>query len=146
MPWQENETIQCKSIHVQLDEEPRYEVLFYTWGNLNLVVPMILDGKPFYSTENLHFALQHLRYESEPRTFWIDALYICIDQLNDEEKSYRIPRVRAIYQKASKILLWLSVASDDSNNVAMDLLAGDLTAGTEEAEAPKKFHIQTRGR
>ena len=98
---------------------------------------MILDGKPCHSTESLSFALRHLRLESKPRTFWIDAL--CIDQLNDEEKSYHILRMRAVYQKVSKVLLWLSVASDDSNNMAMDLLAGDLTAGTEEVEVLNKF-------
>jgi hypothetical protein len=43
--------------------------------------------------------------------------------------------MKSIYEPASRVLVWLGPSSEDSD-IAMDLIAGDLTAGSEEAITP----------
>jgi hypothetical protein len=43
------------------------------------------DIRSFHVGENLRDALQYIRFEDKPRTFWIDA--ICINQIEDPKKA-----------------------------------------------------------
>ncbi|KAK0124903.1 hypothetical protein ONS96_008781 [Cadophora gregata f. sp. sojae] len=90
---------------VSLDEAPPYEALSYVWGDPNRTREIILDGKSFRVTTNLARALRHLRDGQKPRTLWIDA--ICIDQQNAEERSSQILLMRDVFQRASKVVVWL---------------------------------------
>ncbi|PVH83556.1 HET-domain-containing protein [Cadophora sp. DSE1049] len=101
----EGTEIRCSLDIVSLDEAPPYEALSYVWGDPNRTREITLDGKSFQVTTNLARALRHLRDRQKPRRLWIDA--ICIDQQNAEERSSQILLMRDVFQRASKVVVWL---------------------------------------
>ena len=117
LPGKGDETIQCNQIIVSLHDAREYEALSYTWGDPKTTHAILFEGKAFPVTANLHSALQHLRLKEKPRHVWIDAL--CIDQLNNKEKSAQVQLMGDIYRRASRVLAWLGKAEDDSD-LAMD--------------------------
>lgn len=125
--------IECLLNHISLAENPLYESLSYAWGDQSEEIgKLILEGKPFPITSNLENALRQLRLPTEPRTLWVDA--ICINQIDDAEKSHQVHQMRLIYQLASRVIIWLGNALDDSD-VAMDLLADIHRIGPENYKA-----------
>ncbi|KAJ4377423.1 hypothetical protein N0V83_000248 [Neocucurbitaria cava] len=78
----------------------------------------VVDGHKFDATTNLYHALRMLRAK-EIRKIWIDA--VCINQQDREEKSQQIQRMRSIYARAKRVVVWLGPESPNSN-LAMHLL------------------------
>jgi hypothetical protein len=77
--------INCRLVHVSLDDNPTYEALSYAWGDTSVEGPYIfLNGEPFCIGVNLQAALLSLCSEevgdgvNAERILWIDA--ICINQ------------------------------------------------------------------
>ena len=97
--------IRCSLDTIPLDEAPPYEALSYVWGDPNRTREITLDGKSFQVTTNLASALRHRRDRQKPRTLWVDA--VCIDQQNAEERSSQILLMRDVFQRASKVVVWL---------------------------------------
>jgi hypothetical protein len=65
--------IRCALRIVNLDEQPAYEALSYTWGDTNSTAPIEVDGGLFDATVNLERALRHLRKADGDLTLWVDA-------------------------------------------------------------------------
>ena len=121
LPGTKSDEFRCEILHISSQDNPLYEALSYTWGEQSLgKCTIVLNNLPFSITPNVEIALYHLRYEDVTRILWIDAL--CINQLDDEEKSNQVQKMKDIYQRASKVLVWLGHAEQDSD-VAMDLIA-----------------------
>ena len=78
-----------------------------------------MNDRPFAVARNLFEAMHSLRQEWTPITIWIDA--ICINQDDMEERSHQVGMMRDIYQKASRIIVWLGPKSTYSDK-AMVLL------------------------
>ncbi|KAL8923091.1 MAG: hypothetical protein Q9208_004775 [Pyrenodesmia sp. 3 TL-2023] len=100
---------------IQLTEETEFEALSYTWGSPSDPQEVIVEAKEPTTlpvTRNLFEALQHLRLRDRPRVFWIDA--ICVDQQNLEERSTQVLRMPDIYTQANRVVVWLGPESDNS--------------------------------
>ncbi|KAL8774318.1 MAG: hypothetical protein Q9209_001069 [Squamulea sp. 1 TL-2023] len=101
---------------LKAEEIPRYEALSYTWGSLDLAHMVYIDTESeqlrLPVTENLYTALKHLRDTSSPRTLWVDA--VCINQLDNEERSQQVAKMADIYKLAAKVIIWLGPEADDS--------------------------------
>lgn len=92
-----------------LDNCPNYIALSYTWGNPKNTVPVLSGGKVVEITRNLKDALWQLRENrkrllrskdlglhcSQSLRFWIDA--VCINQLDQEEKTLQVGLMAEIY-------------------------------------------------
>jgi hypothetical protein len=104
--------IKCSLKHVSLLDDSSYEALSYTWGNPSDASHIKLNNKPFSITKSLATALRHLRKETEVVEIWIDA--ICINQRDTDEKSVQVRRMREIYEKARKVIIWLGPESGES--------------------------------
>jgi hypothetical protein len=95
---------------------PRYEVLSYTWGSpgkTDCVAVRTSNGLRALSiSHNLTTALRHLRDNDQPSTFWIDA--ICINQDDLDERSEQVGKTRAIFKMARRVVVWLGPGSSDS--------------------------------
>jgi len=104
------------------DDPPNYEALSYAWGSGDnqARVKIGASGKDRLPvTQNLEIALRHLRYEDEPRMLWIDA--ICVNQQDLNERSRQVQRMKDIYTKAKRVVVWLGPA-DDQVSLAMVLV------------------------
>ena len=107
------ESIRCKIHCSNLNQDPEYEALSYTWGSMNryLVISVLQDEdgeEALFATPQLVMALTRLRLPSKSRLLWIDQL--CIDQDDEDEKAPQIQLMGEIYQKAQRVIIWLGEA------------------------------------
>jgi hypothetical protein len=63
-------------------------------------------------TANLYSALRSLRWRSESRFLWVDAICICQDDL--EERGLQVALMRQIYQNATQTVVYLGDEADES--------------------------------
>lgn len=107
------------------ENPPLYEALSYVWGSEKdpqvLLVGSSTHKGVLHVTQNLVGALRHLRREEEPRVVWIDA--VCINQADNVEKGPQVAMMGRIYQLASRVIVWLGPAADQSD-LAMGLMNG----------------------
>ena len=117
----------------KLETHPPYIALSYTWGDPNDIVRVLCDGKIIYVTRNLKEALWQLREggkrlirqkfpsleQSRNFRIWVDA--ICINQIDNREKSFQVGLMAKIYQKARYVMAWLGPATK-SGDIAVNCL------------------------
>ncbi|KAF7195220.1 Heterokaryon incompatibility protein 6, OR allele [Pseudocercospora fuligena] len=86
--------------------EAKYEALSYVWGPRTQGRTLYLDKKHKVSiTDNLFLALRRLRKKWTARTLWIDA--VCINQLDNVEKSEQVASMADTYRDAKIVNVWL---------------------------------------
>ena len=90
----------------------RYGAPSYTWGSSRKEKTIILDNNALSVTENLHTALVYLRDPFDARTLWVDA--VCIDQADLEERRQQVQAMAAIYNTASRVVMWLGEEDESS--------------------------------
>jgi hypothetical protein len=103
------------------DAPPDFEALSYTWGSPENPIDIFVGASGCYTlavTQNLAEALPYLRLEDRARTLWIDA--ICVNQGDMVERTSQVKRMADIYSKATRVVVWLGPASDDSS-MAIDI-------------------------
>src|SRR5205085_4347622 len=131
----------------------------YTWGDASSTFGIKINGDEVKIQSNLWSLLQHarvdvdapgtlmpatqelidlereLRYHSPKHDtlgyFWVDAL--CIDQNNTVEKNSQVAKMKDIYERSTKIVVWLGYEDDDSN-LAMDTIEQLGTVAMERGE------------
>jgi hypothetical protein len=118
-PGQNTDDIRCALTHVSLSDSPIYDTVSYAWGDATYSVPIICDGARLAIPRNLYNFLRQVRDVEKPLTLWADA--ICIDQSNIAERNSQVQRMRSVYSKARRVLVWLGPA-DDGSDEAMQLV------------------------
>ncbi|KAH8802587.1 heterokaryon incompatibility protein-domain-containing protein [Xylogone sp. PMI_703] len=137
--WMDTEPIHCIIKTVNLDEEPEFDALSYTWGNPITVYEdeekakdgaktfeqlreIVCNGKLLKITTNLHDALLAMRQGPSDSSFeeivnrprgeyiWIDS--ICINQSDIAERNAQVAIMSHIYSTAQITIVWLG--RDDS--------------------------------
>lgn len=89
-----------------------YSALSYCWGNGLPTRLMEIDSVPVPITENLESALKRVRSVTGQVHIWVDA--ICINQSDNDEKSFQIEMMRKIYSKAESVYIYLGEQSVES--------------------------------
>jgi hypothetical protein len=110
-PAEISTAIKCHLFVVPLDHLSSYEAISYLWGDSNVKVDVICDGKFIGVTPNLRDALRRVRLPSNKRILWADA--ICINQADPEERSKQVRLIRQIFRGAKNILSWLGSAREE---------------------------------
>jgi serine/threonine protein kinase len=105
------DTLSCILEVASLDLSPAYEALSYTWGDPCDVVQILLNGKFFSITRNLHRALQAIQCRLHDKLLWVDA--ICINQTNVQERNSQVVIMNRIYRQAENVMVWLDVETND---------------------------------
>lgn len=103
-----------------------YCALSYVWGSVQRNAAILLDGFKFPVTEALLTALQNLRKPRSTLLIWIDQL--CINQEDDHERSHQVSIMKHIFNRATKIYVWLGEADNRSEKLfeyARKLRRGD---------------------
>ncbi|KAF2830871.1 HET-domain-containing protein [Ophiobolus disseminans] len=134
LPGQFSDDVHLSIIHERLQDEPRtsYECLSYTWGSATQAHEKLYIWQKHTTADgeknslqylnvrtNLMTALRYLRLPDSPRVLWIDA--VCIDQSNLTEKGQEVGRMGQIYNKASRVVVWLG-PEDESTPLALDII------------------------
>lgn len=140
-PGSDNAEICCSLVLDNLNHAPEYKALSYEWGSP--IEPKItkLDGKEVSVTNNLWWALWHLRKNGTITRLWVDAL--CINQQDDQERGHQVSMMGSIYQNA-EVICWLGTgdgnqkldramkclkAASDTINMSNELLCQELRYG-----------------
>ncbi|KAM7218660.1 Heterokaryon incompatibility protein (HET) domain containing protein [Rhypophila decipiens] len=108
----EDDSLSLQLEHHQHGETP-YVALSYVWGDAENQVAIFVNKIQFSIRQNLYHALERLRQQRTEGWVWVDA--ICIDQANDDEKSWEVNRMREVFQKAETVYHWLGPEADDSD-------------------------------
>ena len=114
-----NQNLECTFSAVSLADSPDFVALSYTWGNNAFTEILVCGESVLHITKNLHAALARFRRPDRPLTIWVDA--VCINQIDDAEKSLQIPLMADIYGQASEVLIWLGEETDGTNDVMLFL-------------------------
>jgi hypothetical protein len=114
-PGEFYDSIRCDLFHVSLDSDIEYDALSYTWASedgdasLSQRISCAYLGDEetagLLVTSNCAAALRRLRFTSQERVLWIDA--IAIDQTNQQERNHQVELMAKIYSGASQVLVYL---------------------------------------
>ncbi|KAI1213833.1 heterokaryon incompatibility protein-domain-containing protein [Annulohypoxylon truncatum] len=116
--------IRCRLFHLKRYEKHTYEVLSCDWRRLaKPKVPISLNGHTFDVPPEVWAALHRIRSETRSRFLWTDS--ICINQrfdsenrrANNAERNGQLSHLPDIYQNATRLLVWLGGAEDNSHLV-----------------------------
>jgi hypothetical protein len=94
---------------VSLAENPSYSAFSYVWGDAQSRRAILVDDRVHLVTKNLFSAL--IKVELPTSKIWIDA--ICINQEDDDEKSWQVQQMREIYEQAEYTAAWLGTQTED---------------------------------
>jgi heterokaryon incompatibility protein (HET) len=124
----DSNNLQCELFEYTLSKSNNlthpYEALSYVWGSEDTPRSIIIDNQNFKITQNLYMALSHLQDHSMCRVIWVDA--VCINQTDEKEKEHQIQFMSEIYAQASRVIVWLGEAQDDSEQALEAIrLAGE---------------------
>ncbi|KAF4977302.1 hypothetical protein FZEAL_6190 [Fusarium zealandicum] len=101
-------------------DSPGYMALSYAWGPFsNEKEHVLIDGKEVQISRVVENALRHLRASGEARWIWVDQL--CINQVDDVEKSHQVQQMHNIYSEADQTIAWLGLG-DEGSDLIMDLM------------------------
>jgi Heterokaryon incompatibility protein (HET) len=132
------ENLQCELFEYSLrgsdSTNHPYEALSYVWGSERTPESIVIDNQKLAVTKNLYMALSRLRDREIPRIIWADA--VCINQADEKEKEHQIQFMSAIYAKASRVIVWLGEAKDNSDQ-ALELIRRT----SENSEKPSNIEL-----
>jgi hypothetical protein len=141
-----NSRCRLKTLRCELFEYPMqdsdtvshtYETLSYVWGSEDKPHSIIIDDQDLNVTRSLYAALLRLQNHTCSRIIWVDA--VCIDQTNDKEKESQISLMAEIYAKASRVIVWLGEAANNSDRVLKTIrLTGEKSAELPDAEVSQQ--------
>lgn len=117
------EPLRCSLRTVKLgDPDSVFTALSYVWGDgaQPFGMDVVPDNKVIPLTTSLHNALRDLRdcADVQPKTFWADQ--ICINQMDDEEKSHQVAQMDQVYKCAKRVVTYLG-PGEEGDNEALDL-------------------------
>jgi len=122
LPGESADPIRIQLQKVVLDPEhdriSAFEALSYTWGSKDDPETVsIVDGvesNALNVTRKLAVALAHLRYASNKRIMWIDAISVIQEDLR--ERSKQVLTMVDTYSYAKAVAVWLGPEADSSSN------------------------------
>lgn len=103
------ETPKCRIRHCELNNQPLYTAVSYTWGSGQELIDLDVDGKILRVRSNVHEMLRRLAKPGQWQTLWIDA--ICINQDDLQERNAQVRLMGTIFAKANFVLVWLGYDS-----------------------------------
>lgn len=135
LPGEFDDEIRCLLRHVSVNDKPDYEALSYVWGDTSVWLSALVKeisatqgatGEDCFGvakiTTNLDTALRYIRHTANVATFWIDAL--CINQDDVQERSAQVQRMGTIFGDAPRVRVWIGTTEqdpDDNGSVSQDV-------------------------
>jgi Heterokaryon incompatibility protein (HET) len=107
--------IVCELELTEHGENIQYSALSYAWNTGGLDRQIFIQNTPHNVSANLGDALLQLRDDKDDVVLWIDQL--SINQSDDVEKSEQVLKMKDIYERAARVVVWLGAESDDSDVV-----------------------------
>lgn len=103
LPQSTEQLLELEIMHAALPT--KYIAVSYVWGPAAGQRAVLVNRLGSEVRYNLWHFLNTMRQHGHVDYFWIDAL--CIDQDSIEEKNHQVQRMGRIYSKAEKVFAWL---------------------------------------
>ncbi|GAB1311762.1 Heterokaryon incompatibility domain-containing protein [Madurella fahalii] len=115
-----DEPLCCALEHVNLQQDPVYEALSYTWadesGDDSLCRSIQCgDDGLIAITKNCEAALRSLRKRDIHRRLWVDA--VCINQSDVLERSHQVKNMIAIFRAALRVVVFIGEGNVKTNRL-----------------------------
>lgn len=141
-PGAKDDPISIKLEACPLTGLPLFEALSYTWGNTSITKTIACNDLSFKIHLNAWQVILDLRYEDKPRVLWVDV--ICINQQDNADKNHYVPMMGLIYEKASRVCVWMQPVHVGMTSVLNTVSKIALIAEKDELQ-PKEFrHAVTK--
>lgn len=104
-----SDPIRCQMLHVNLEDDPAYEAVSYTWSNedgdvcKSSLIHFVNGNGAIAVTKNCEGALRQLRNRGCSRRLWVDA--ICIDQASISERNHQVGLMDRIFSLAWRVIM-----------------------------------------
>ncbi|KAL2062480.1 hypothetical protein VTL71DRAFT_6746 [Oculimacula yallundae] len=126
--------VECSLSHTTLREYDEdlinhYTALSYAWGDAKNTKTIRVEGLAFDITLNLDSALRYVRDSMRKCFIWADAL--CINQLDDEEKSFQVKQMGDVYRNATHTIIFLGEATESTEHILNTCINGEWFTPTE---------------
>jgi hypothetical protein len=115
---------------VSILEQTLPAALSYVWGDPKNRVPIEIEGKFIHVTKICHAVLRALRYHTDTKFVWVDA--ICIEQGKAEKKGEQVALMGDIYRKAERAVAWPGPDGSEENLAKTEQEVTHATEVTEE--------------
>ncbi|KAM0437811.1 hypothetical protein ACHAPT_002176 [Fusarium lateritium] len=93
---------------------PPYTALSYVWATPESKKEHIIaNGRRVPVSQTVENALRRLRFRQKPRWLWVDQL--CINQVDETEKSHQVHQMHSIYSDADQVIAWLGTGDESSD-------------------------------
>lgn len=119
-PGQFDDSLSCELVATPLDEAPQYRALSYVWGDPTQVATITCSGIRIEITASLFEGLRRIRATDDVEIAWADA--ICINQTDNDEKSFQVNQMGDIYDKAAEVVVWLGHDTEGAAEIAFNSL------------------------
>jgi hypothetical protein len=118
LPGLPSDDIRCNIVHVNLDDDPEFEAVSYTWateyGDDTFSKTIYTPSNTTMSvTANCMSALRQLRKISNVRRLWVDA--VCIHQTNPSERNHQVAMMTQIYTQAVTVRICIEDPQQSAN-------------------------------
>lgn len=121
LPAESNsDPIQCTMEWHDLSSLPSYKAISYTWGSQTRTHAILVNNSRAEVTQTAHDVLVRARSSWRRQTVWIDA--ICIDQSSSADKLTQLPLMPLIYERATKVIVWLGPCNPNTAALAVRLV------------------------
>ncbi|KAF1970405.1 HET-domain-containing protein, partial [Bimuria novae-zelandiae CBS 107.79] len=98
--------VSAELVSCAIEEAPTYYAISYVWSYGRQDFRTItLNGMSFKIRRNVYDILNRCSSFLGPQTIWIDT--ICIDQSNNDEKTFQVRAMQDIYSTAEHVLVCL---------------------------------------
>lgn len=121
LPGESSDPLRCQMLHVNLEDDPAYEAVSYTWATeegdaqKSAIVLFTDSGTSIPITQNCVAALRQLRKRGCSRQLWVDA--ICIDQSNIKERNHQVGLMDKVFSCAWRVVMCIQ---DNHPGVSID--------------------------
>ncbi|KAJ4169008.1 hypothetical protein NW754_010940 [Fusarium falciforme] len=124
--------------HVRGDCPP-YTALSYVWATPESKKEYILaNGIKVQISQTVENALRRLRFRQKPRWLWVDQL--CINQIDETEKSHQVHQMHSIYSDADQVISWLGTGDEKSDLICRLMRDTGRAIRQRDIEALKKLY------
>jgi hypothetical protein len=114
-PGASQDPLVCRLFVVDIQEAPTYAAISYVWGDPEDTVAIEVECKSKAITVNLNDALHRVRYRTDIRVSWADA--ICINQEDLQERAQQVGLMGSIFRNAKPVLAWFGPDDGDAEEV-----------------------------
>ncbi|KAJ4211498.1 hypothetical protein NW759_012410 [Fusarium solani] len=143
-PSKDNEIATSDNLVCDIEEHvrgdcPPYTALSYVWATPESKKEYIIaNGNKVQISQTVENALRRLRFRQKPRWLWVDQL--CINQIDETEKSHQVHQMHSIYSDADQVIAWLGTGDEKTDLICRLMRDTGRAIRQRDVEALKKLY------